>query len=152
MKLLIGLLFSLNAFAMPTIGDYAKLSAMIGEEGSQEELSMEYEIVDFDHDDNRYLVNETTRFANQPASVKQNWMERDQLMSEQEVQDLLTNCKALGGTPEKVATILGKFETCKTKDQSTLSDINIGRVPFGIVKINNNGVEMIITAMKFGVK
>lgn len=150
MKMLFTLLSltTLSAFAMPTIGDYAKLGAMMGED----KLTMEYEIVDYDAASNSYQVNEHTRFANQPSSVKQTWMERDELMSEQEVQDLVTNCKKLGGTSEKVSTKVGKFETCKVLDESSQSLINVGKVPFGIVKISNNGVDLLLEDYKFGNK
>ena len=148
MKILLSLLslVSLSAFAMPTIGDYVKLVGF----ADNNNISIEYEITNYDSTKDLFEVTQSTTYGNQTSQIDQSWMGRDDLINDQQVQDTLANCASLGGTSETISTKVGEFETCNILDQSSQTMINVGKVPFGTVKIIYGGLELLVDSFKFG--
>lgn len=148
MKIILSLLslVSLSAFAMPTVGDYAKLVGF----ADNNVITFEYEITNFDANKNQYEVTQITSYGEHSSQVEQSWMNPDDLITDEQVQTTLTDCISLGGTPETISTKVGEFETCSILEPSSQTMINVGKVPFGAVKIHYAGFDLLLEDYKFG--
>ncbi|MGE0633541.1 MAG: hypothetical protein AB7O96_14100 [Pseudobdellovibrionaceae bacterium] len=130
------LLASSIAFAYPAVND---MSTLVGtatmQTGEKYDMSLEMKLTQFDAAQNSYFqVNTTTVAGN--AQKEEAWVKASDLISADQVKNVLANCTQFGGRVEDVATKVGVFKTCAMlkEDQSQEATYWIGDVPFGIVK------------------
>jgi len=137
--LVAALFSSAVAFAMPKVGDYAMINVSLGGSAIG---TLENEVVQFDAAKNQYLLRSTQDLMGQRKS-NDTWGAG---VSDQLINDILTNCSAKGGTPQSITVPAGAFATCALPVNSggSTGTMWVGMVPFGIVKadITNSGNQI----------
>lgn len=133
-SLLIASLFiiSSSVMAMPNVGDVAILA------GSADGLQIEIksELVASSADRSSFTRLNTTMIDNSKSEEVET-ISKEDLVSEETIQTLLMMCESemLNGKLETITVPAGTFETCKIEAEG--SSINLGLVPFGVVRVSN---------------
>lgn len=143
------LLASTAAFAYPTVGDHVLMSGTATMNGQTAPFTLERTIKSFDSAAQQYIVSETQTIAGNAQTQDSPTAAADMLSADQ-VQQILSMCAMYSGTTETITVKAGTFATCKLPltDQSGAANGFgwIGDVEFGIVKVtgNNNGVDYVL--------
>ncbi len=131
------LLTSSAAFAYPAIGDYAMMKGTASNGQQNANISLERSIMDFDATNDSFVVVETQEVDGQ-AQTTTSIDKRDDMITQEQVTQILTYCSMFGGVSESITVPAGTFPTCKlpTKDENDQQDgmVWVGDVSFGIVR------------------
>lgn len=138
------LVASSSLFAMPKIGDMAAYSGSV----AGMNMTVKSELTAFDSQKSTFTKVSTTTFMGQ-ASTESEELTSEDLLSEETISAMMEYCETsyINGKRETVAVPAGTFDTCAITSQDG-SIINIGMVPFGIVKMSNNNVTLSLTEYK----
>ncbi len=132
------LLFSSAAFAYPAIGDQAVMKGVLTQNGVNADITLDRSIVSFDAINNSYSVVQTVNIDGQ-AQTTTSVEKGDDLISQEQVGQILSFCAMFGGLSETLTVPAGTFATCKlqTKDENDQPDgfAWVGDVAFGIVRV-----------------
>ncbi len=130
------LLLSVVAQASPKVGDYSEFQLTVSQ-GAQSMVGS-YIMAVISESGDSVVVTTTIHFDGQPDQFQQDQMKKTDLLSDQTISDVLTNCAAYGGSAEQLSTTNGPIATCKMamqgQDPANPGQMWIGAVPFGIVK------------------
>ncbi len=144
----LALLFvSTTAFATPKVGDFAMFDTAISLNGQAVQGTVSVELMNFDAAQG-YLQRQTVEFPGRAAEVTEEWMTEDNFLSDETIDMALANCPAAGGTAQTITVPAGTYNTCAIKFDNEQSSgiIWVGKVPFGIVRLDNltksNGMVM----------
>lgn len=148
------LLSSTAAFAYPAIGDYAMWKGTSVRNGMSSNISLERSITGFDASMDMFSVVETVSVDGQvqTSTIAQ---KSDELLTKQQVGEVLSFCAMAGGVLEGVTVPAGSFATCKlpTTNENGQSDgfIWVGDVSFGIVKASGvqDGADYVLELSTF---
>jgi hypothetical protein len=149
------LLASPMAFAMPTVGDFAAFDVQSTVDGHQQTGVVSYELSSYDAATKKFHERLTAQETGGPVRVGEKDLTTENLVSDKEIADYLSNCRTYGGRAETLTTPAGSFKTCaiSTNDDTTERTIWYGKVPFGIVKddvtLSLTGDRMIVILKSF---
>ena len=140
-------LFSSVVMASPSVGDSA--SYELTANGTP--LIQKVELTAFNPSTQTYTQLETIEYLGQ-VQTQSTEVQANEIISDAQIEQVLTSCQALGGVPEIVATKIGNIETCALSNAKLNAGeiINIGRVPFGIVQIQSSQISGKIFSFKKG--
>ena len=126
------LFLSASAFAMPKVGDDALYDVTKTQGDSTVKGAYETQLVSFDSAANVFNEKITVTVNGQSQSQTQQ-VDPSGLLTDDQVNEAMSNCSAFGGKTDKVTVPAGTFDTCslQTSDGST---IWISNVSFGLVK------------------
>ena len=131
-------LASSAALAYPAVGDFAMMSGTATQGGMNASVTLERSIVSFDVTTDSFAVVETQTINGQ-AQTSTLSSKSDEMITQQQVNGMLTYCTMYSGALETITVPAGTFATCKmpTQDDSGQQSgfVWIGDVTFGIVKI-----------------
>ncbi len=139
MKFLFLILFSVNAFAFPALNDLVKYEVTQKDSnGTIAAGTMEVQLVEFNATDNTFKQRTTTTMKGQPQ-VEETWVKKEDLVTDEQITNMLAMCAQIGGKTEMVTTKAGHFDTCMmtTDDNNALANVWLGSAPFGVIKLNN---------------
>ena len=131
-------LASSAALAYPAVGDHAMMSGTVTQGGMNASVTLERSIVSSDVTTDSFAVVETQTINGQ-AQTSTMSSKSDEMITQQQVNGMLTYCTLSGGTLETITVPAGTFATCKvlTEDENGHQEgfVWVGDVTFGIVKI-----------------
>ena len=137
----------LSAFANePKVGDQAVLNGKY----QGEVIALKLELTAYDADANSYTQTLTISNNGQTSSQSET-VKNEDLSSSETLQYVVDNCSQFDGTPETITVPAGTFATCKmNEDDDTV--VNIGVVPFGVVKVIAKDGSYVLVSYKYGQK
>jgi len=153
MKILfIAALLSLSsaALAMPAIGDYARYDGTITQGTSVLAGTVEQEIT-AQNAQAQYDVKQTQTVQGQGTSSSDTWTNASDLVTDAQIQQVLTYCAQLGGTLQTLTTAAGAINSCAVPLQDQTGTAWYAAVPFGLAKIDRviNGERIVLTISTF---
>jgi hypothetical protein len=145
------------AFAEVKVGTGATFDVTMANE-KKEELkgALVIEVTDYNEENKSFEVTQALNMGGEPQ-VQKDWNLKSELdQAEKEVAELVANCAAMGGTPEKLTTAMGELDTCKAVEDSEQSTDTTwyANVPFftaqysSVNKENGTSVSFTIKSVK----
>ena len=137
---------STSAFAMPAVGDSATYSILT--QGMT--IIQKVELTAFDSSRNSFTQVETTTMQGQ-TKREITTVAFDELISDETADMILAYCESqMGGTLQNITVTAGSFLTCSVYDPASGTQINMGRVPFGMIKLQGSNVSAQLIDFKNG--
>lgn len=130
MVLVLGLLPSVVAAA--DVGDRVTRQVTVQQAGAQQQLyKIELAIIRLNNEDGSVLLNQTEN-----GVVSQKWLSPAAQYNNAQFEELVSNCRHIGGTREDIRVPAGQFPTCRFRysDGEQDNTLWVGQVPFGTVK------------------
>ncbi len=128
----IALFLSATAQATPKVGDYSEFAFTISQ--GTESMVGTYTMAIVSEAGDDVSVTTTIHFDGQPDQHQEEVTKKSQMLNDQTISDVLTNCVQYGGTPEVVSVPVGPTNSCKMAMPENKGHAWIAAVPFGIVK------------------
>lgn len=149
MKALIALaliLSSASVFAMPAVGDSA--TYQINTQGMT--ITQKIELTAYDAGTNSFIQVETTTVQGQQQKATTR-VAADEFMSDESADLMMTYCESqLGGTLQTITVVAGTFSTCSIYDPASAGQVYMGKVPFGLIKVQGSDVAAQLIDYKNG--
>lgn len=144
------LAFSNFAAATPSVGDSSKFAMQLnaGVPDSTENGTIEFALVSQTGTD--FQMSQTIIVENEPADYAETTVAAADLLDDQTIADIVTNCPSYGGEAQTITVPAGTFATCLLANGGLLSWI--GSVPLGLVKqfnVNQDGSSVSLELMSF---
>lgn len=140
------LIVSASALAMPKVGD----SALYRIQTQGMTFTQKIELVSYDASDDTFVQKETTTHQGQ-SQVEVNNVAASDLINDQTADLMLQYCQSqMGGTLQNISVTAGTFATCSVYDPASQSQVWMGKVPFGMVKIQGSQVAGELIEFKHG--
>lgn len=138
------LMSAATSFATPAVGDAAKFSVTITQNGAAINGTYEMNLVSLDSAGN-FVLRSIVTLEGQPANSMEESVAKSDLLSDDQINQVVANCQDLGGTPSTATIQSANIATCvmPLADNSgqPSGEIHVGAVPFGVLKqvqINNS--------------
>jgi hypothetical protein len=128
--------FSINASAMPAIGDYVMYNINLSQGGQTYVMTIEQEITAAH--DNMFDITQTTTPPTGAKQVKVLTTKAEDMITDNTVATIMTNCAGVQGQMVEVnSAALGKIQACRVTETTAtqVSVIAIYPVPFGVVQM-----------------
>jgi len=134
-----GLTTATKAHATPALNDRNDYRVQVIQLGNYKVGNVVVELTDYDENLDQFLQKTTAHFFNE-THTKEEWMNRRQFYTNEQVQDTLNHCSRYGGWKQLLTVAAGTFETCSLPVRGAYFSGTawIGDVPFGIVKTDLN--------------
>jgi putative hemolysin len=126
------LLLSVAAAATPKVGDYSEFDLTVSQ-GAQSMVGT-YSMAIVSEAGDQVSTLTTIHFEGQTDQVKEEVSKKAEMLNDQTIADVLTNCAQYGGTLETVTVPAGAMNSCKLALQENKGHAWIAAVPFGIAK------------------
>lgn len=148
LSLISTLLFCAFSSAMPRIGDTATYSGTVQYQGQNYQARITQTITQFNSSTDQYTVQRTTEVQGS-SNTESEMVQKSDLLSADIIQNLLGQCSQANGVLEQVSAPAGNFSTCRlTSDDGSI--VNLGMVPFGVVKVRSSQADLQIERFSFG--
>ncbi|NUM87952.1 MAG: hypothetical protein HUU37_01995 [Bdellovibrionales bacterium] len=153
---LIAALVAAPGFAAPVVGEKAVFDVELKLGANAVNGTLALEIIQVEAD--KFSIRTTVAFDGQEPNVKEEERGMADYADPVQVEQIIANCAAVGGSPEKVTVPAGEFDTCKISQvgEGAATEVWVARVPFANaqyreVRMTENGM-MEITAKYRGDK
>jgi len=127
---------SVAAFAYPAVGDQIKFAGNITGNGQTLNISGEIEIVSYDAASDQFEVRQTVEAGGQ-KNVTVAKSPKAEMLSSEQMKEVLATCAEQGGKLGKVSVKAGTFEACVFTGQTEEGGKIVsafGDVPFGLLR------------------
>lgn len=134
------LLFSLESYSYPEVGDKVRWTGSVNTQGGQTSVNITKEVVSYNKDTKKWIVRYEVIMGEEKITKL---LEVDELYSPERYKEILSHCSSQGGTLEKITAPAGTYETCKistTTADGILIEKWWGNIPFGVVGKNTRDI------------
>lgn len=130
-------LMSVSAFAMPKVGD--SVTYKIITNGMT--LSQKIELTAYNASTDSFTQTETTTYQGQ-TQKEVNTVAAEEMINDQTADMMITYCESqMGGKLQTITVTAGTFKACSVFDPATQSQVWMGKVPFGMIKLQGSQVS-----------
>lgn len=147
----LALMFSMQVVASPSIGDSASYKGFLTILDTRFDFVKEIKLTEYDSIKDSFMqIETTTSLVDGEIEVVESWIQRDDLASEESTAELMKNCPSIGGILLSVNVVAGSFKSCQISQREDV--LNLGLVPFEIIKVQSSESAMELTSFSRGNK
>ena len=143
------LALSAVAHASPAVGDTAAFDGTLTQGSQSTGVHVTVALTQFDPAKNAYLEVQTVTAASGRSKTDQAWVATTDLLDDAIIGQVLADCAGQGGTSESLTVPAGTFNTCRIEQQDG-TVVNVGAVPFGIIKQANAQLSISLSSFTAG--